>query len=157
MTNSKAKERTWLDLSVEDLEEILATGTIPEGVGWGSLPQHPDFAKIFRVREQPARIAKILLENITKAAGITPPKTEGKQRLTYVPALSQEYRDQRLQLKKEELELAKGKQKNQTVMFEKILQLETDMHMIKKYMKDILSVVRDLDARSRRRSAAADD
>ena len=149
MIEPKAKNKSWLDLSVEELEEILASGTIPPNLEWGTLPQHPEFTKIFRYREQPAKIAKILLESITKASKVTPPKT-GRSRIEYVGVIPLEQRTQRLELKRQELELAKGKQKNQTVMFEKILQIETDIHTIKKYMKDVLSVVRGLDARSRR-------
>ena len=153
MTSPNPSERTWLDLSIEELEQILTTGTVPSNLGWGTLPQHPEFSKIFRVREQPARIAKILLDNIIKASGIKPPPKGGHQKITYVPALSPEYREQRLILKREELEMQKGKQKNQTVMFEKICQLETDLNTVRRYLKDVLSVVRDLDARSRRAAA----
>lgn len=154
MTKSNSNERTWLDLTVEELEEVMATGQLPPNVGWGSLPQHPDFTKIFRVRENPARIAKILLDNMAKAGNqASKPKTTRQQ---YIPALSQDYRDQRLQLKREELALAKDKQKNQTVMFEKICQLETDVHTIKKLLRTVIDLLRDKEARSRAEVRAAD-
>jgi len=151
---NKNTERTWLDLDVEELEQVMATGQLPPNVGWGTLPQHPDFAKIFRVRENPARIAKILLDNIAKTnTQPAPPKTSRHQ---YIPALSQEYREQRLLLKREELALARDKQKNQTVMFEKICQLETDVHTLKKLLRTVIDLLREREAHSRAEARAAD-
>jgi len=139
--------RGWTDLTIGELKSILESGDTPKDLNWDSLPQHPSFERIFRVRDNPKKIAAILLDS----KGEKSPPVEAKPRVTkYQPALSQEYRDKRLALKREELEMQKAKSKNQTVMFEKILQIETDVHTVKKLLKSVLDILREAQARSRR-------
>jgi hypothetical protein len=149
--NTPSKSRSWLDLDVAELRGILETGVVPENIDWNSLPEHPAFDKLFRVRDNPKKIAKILLE----ASGVERPTAVRMHSTKYIPALSQEYRQERLNVKKEELALQRAKLKNQTVLFEKVLQLETDIHTIKKTLKTILEVLREKSSSSRREAASS--
>ena len=166
-----APKRSWLELTVDELANIANTGKVPDGLDWDTLPDHPAFERIFRARGNPAKVAQILLEvraprqrAVKKEAPVVaapamqpsppspplpsaPPAPRSTQ---YIPALSKEYREERLKIKREELELQKGKQKNATLLFEKVCQLETDVKTIKRMIKVLIDLLREMDGRARK-------
>ena len=143
---------SWLDLTIEQLASIVETGEVPLNLSWDTLPAHPRFDRIFRVRNHPIKVAQILLE--AKGGSISGAPKERipskGQTVTYKPALSPEYRERRLKMKEEELVLQRSKQKNQTIVYDKICQMETDIKTLKKLMKSMIDLLRELGAKARK-------
>ncbi|MGW8178110.1 MAG: hypothetical protein ACWGQW_04855 [bacterium] len=148
MSKQVGKPKSWLNLTVEELERIVETGETPPNLDWNTLPEHPQFPRLFRLRDNPAKLAKVLLtEKAPERVRSSKP-----QRVEYKGAIPLEMRERRLKLREVEAEIQKSRIKQNTILFEKVCQVETDVKTLKKMMKIILDILRDLDARSRGRS-----
>lgn len=151
MTQSTPQVRDWLSLSEEELRLIVESKQVPFEVDWSTLPSHPSFERIFRVRSQPSKVAKILLESKQKEEKRTTASSpRDGYRLKYEPAIPTSVREERLRIRREELLLQKEKVHSQTVAFEKICQLETDVKSVKRILKDVVNLLRELPARARK-------
>lgn len=90
-----------LDLTIEELEEILNTNELPEGISLEGIDQRKDFAKLFKHRMNPKHIAQTLLKERLK---------------TRIMVESPEIKSERMQIRQAELELRKMKIEGQTQM-----------------------------------------
>lgn len=99
------KARSILDLNIEELEEILKSNELPPDVGLEGIQNRDDFNKLFKHRLNPKLIAQHLLRDKMK---------------TRVLVESPELKDERLQVKKAELEIRKLRAENQTAMQQNI-------------------------------------
>ena len=149
---TQTKTRDWLSLSIDELEKIVVGDVVPEDIDWTTLPNHPQFERIFKVRNHPSKVARILLDSKRKVSTSEEEAPKGKEpiKLKYVASISPEMRERRLKLREEELAIAKEKVKNRTVLFEKVCQIETDVKTVKKLQKVVIDLLRGIDARARK-------
>ena len=82
--------RSILDLDIAELEEVLNTNSLPDGVGLQGIEERADFAKLFKHRVNPKHIASALLKEKLKTRVLTE---------------SPELKSERLAIKQVELEL----------------------------------------------------
>jgi len=148
MAKNPTPAKSWLNLTIEELEKIVTTGEVPPHLDWNTLPEHPNFPQLFRLRDNPSRLASALLKEKLPPGS----KPSRPQRVEYQSSIPVELRTERLKLKREELELQRAKQKTNTMLFDKTCQIETDVKTLKKMMKIVLDFLRDFDARSRKGS-----
>lgn len=93
---SPDKQRSIFDLSIDELEVVINSNQLPEGVGLQGIEEHKDFSKLFKHRLNPKFIAEALVkERVPKEA------------LMKGPAEPVEMRQQRIELKRVELDLKK--------------------------------------------------
>jgi len=114
----KEKKKSILDLTLHELEEIIETNQLPEGVTLDRLEERRDFQALFSHRNNPKYIAKKLL----------------KERITGEESLN--LKERRLRLKELELSL---KQKNFTSFGQELKDIKRLLLEIKGLIKLLLS------------------
>lgn len=97
---------TIMDAGIEVLEHILQTNSLPEGMTLKGLEVRPDAERLFKHRYSPKYIAKALLADILK---------------TRVMSEGSDIKDERLALKKIELDLKAKKMESQAQLQRDIL------------------------------------
>jgi hypothetical protein len=100
--------RSILDLSLDELEQVIATNELPPGVGLQGIEARKDFDKLFRHRLNPAHIATRLVRD--KAKPLSPTQRE-----------SDEMKQARIDIRKLEVEAKHAKANQLTVMNERII------------------------------------
>ena len=128
--------RTILDLTPEELRQMIETDTLPPDVSLQSMETHPQFLKLFRARNSPKKVAKILLED--QGIRVSIPGQPGRGVVEYKPSLPLEYRLKQLELKEKELKIKADKVVRYTDLYKKILSVESD---VKKMLKILLKIV----------------
>ena len=101
--------RSILDLTLDELEQVINTNELPDGVGLQGIENRKDFDKLFRHRLNPKYIAQALVRD--KA---TKPQAKG-------PSESEEVKKLRLELKQKEIDVRTAKAQNQTEMNQRIM------------------------------------
>jgi len=92
------------DLNINELEEILKSNTLPEGVTLQGIEDRKDFDRLFRSRNTPKHIATTLIREKQSTIPKEPKQRGGNQD-------SEEIKQRRLELKALELDI-KGKSKD---------------------------------------------
>lgn len=145
---SLSASRSWLTLPNEELSAIVETNEAPADIDWESIVEHAEFERLFRMREHPAKIAQFLLNE----RAVTPGK-KTKREITYKPALSIEYRMQRLALKQEEVRVQKERVKNASVLFDRVVTIDDRLKRVEKALdtslKLIVELLREIELRVR--------
>lgn len=146
---TSAKPKSWLTLSTDELRAVVESGVLPEPFTWTNLAEHPNFEALFRYRDNPAKLASALLEEKTG-------RKKGGQRVQYVPALSPEYRAERLKLKQEELAVQKLRIKTGSLIYDKVGIIETKLRLaiemlveLQKQQKEMFAVIKESELRLR--------
>ena len=87
----KTKKRSLLDLTAEELQQVVLTGVLPETVTFEGLEAHPEFAKLFRLRHSPSSLAKSILS----LKGVKMPDAEQERKRKDQEAFLQEQEHKR--------------------------------------------------------------
>lgn len=107
------------ELNVEDLEQILATNTLPEDVALTGISSRTDFDKLFKHRATPKFIAQALLKDKLK---------------TRVLSEGSELKSERMEVRKAEIELRKMRLETQTQqqtnIYKKLQTLEDGLNIL---------------------------
>lgn len=118
--------RSILELTFDELQKVIETKKLPEGVDLAGLEQRPDFKKLFSQRMSPDAIARALVKDKAKGRGTPPPQKE------FVDTT--DLRKQRLELKEKELKLKEERLTTQTQLYrqiyEKMNKLESKLDRI---------------------------
>jgi hypothetical protein len=107
--------RSIFDLNVDELEEVLKQNILPAGVTLQGLEDRKDFDKLFKHRLSPKFIAQVILKEKMADQPRQPAQA------TAPHPQSQALREQRLELKKQELAIKKMKAETQSAVNQKIL------------------------------------
>lgn len=120
-----AKLRSIFKLSIDELEMIVASNLLPEGVTLEGIEERRDFDKLFKHRLNPKFIAEACLKE---------KKKEEMAAASASPREPSELKSQRMELKARELEVRKLKLEGQTIVNNRIIQklqgLESAQHLI---------------------------
>lgn len=125
MDATSAEVKSWVTFSPAELEEVATTGLLPPNFSWDDLVEHPEFEALFKYRDDPAKLASMLLPKVSQE----------KVKRQYVPALSPEYRHERLKLKKRELEIQEHRMKISSILLDKTRSIETKVNTICDYLE----------------------
>lgn len=114
-----ADTRSILDLGIEELELVLATNSLPDGVGLSGLEHRPDADKLYKHRFSPKFIAQALLKDLLKTRVLSEPSSSKSERLA---------------LQKAELELKQkkvaGQSQMQNLILDKLRNIEATQRII---------------------------
>lgn len=118
-----------LNLSIEQLKNVIQTNQWPEAYTFEGLTQHPHFEKLFKHRNSPKDLAFWLIKY---SAQVTP-KERKPQEIVYEAKDS--FKQERLELRKKEYELKKLKLETETVRYNN---LYSKLVLIENMLKEVL-------------------
>ena len=133
------------DLSIEELQEIENTGIWPEGgVDFLKDPTHPLFRKIFDNRNDPGEIARVVLKDRgIKSSSPKLLKTESIQR-PYMATLPLDFRRERLEIKRRELELKESKVKKIEFMYEELVKIDRSVKTLSHQIDSMHTILKKM-------------
>jgi len=137
-----------LTFQLRKLLKVIETNEFPSGITWEGIEERDDFSILFRHRNNPRRLAKKLLQD----------SPEGRERLKeftpikeikYIGVVPLEIRQKKIELKEKELQIQAGKQKNLTLMWEKIQDIDSrtssiqaDLNKTLKLLERLISILK---------------
>lgn len=121
-------KKTLFDLNSNELLEIKSNNRLPKGIDLEGIEDHHLFKKIFDVRNEPSKIADIILHS----------RSRGKPIIhKYEAVIPMDIRRKRIELKEKELDIQKEKSKKSTEMWIKVCNIEDRVMDIYNLLKEL--------------------
>lgn len=122
--------KSFLDLSNEELEEVINTGKFPDGVDLTSIVQDPNLYKFIK---RPYKLAKEVLRRKGAGSGYSPSQK------------TQELKEKALLLKEKQIELQLKKIAKQTEFYGMLQTMNKSILSLREEVSKVVRLVRNLD------------
>jgi len=102
-------KKSIFSLSIEEYQLMVDTNIFPPNLDWSEMMGRPDFERVFKLRTEPAQLAKYLMpkevKNLFKAKPGPKVDVHTTREYKYVGVTTEAQKQERLDLKKRELEI----------------------------------------------------
>lgn len=127
--------KSFTDLSIEELKRIMQTGRFPDNIDLSQIIIDPKLSKLL---QKPHKLAERFLEE-------KDPKLQRKTTTIYIPSQdTKSLKERSLQLKAEQIDIAKMKINQKTVLYQKIDKMETSIKQLRIEVKTITEALKEL-------------
>ena len=126
--------RSIFGLTLEELQDIVNKDVLPDDITLDGMVVRPDFHKVFALRAKPSELAKYLIDG---KAGVT-------RSTAYIPSIPTSMREEKLALKKRELELKEKKLGQSTTVLIKVEEVITTLNAMNKRMSEMEKALKRL-------------